>query len=198
MVSAVTRAGNMQIARREVERVPPGDGVRDRLVDHGAEHADLRIRCGRGCYVRSIAHELGERLGVPAHLETLRRTALGAIQVESAIRLDELLEAVASGQPIPRGVRPLASALDFLPALFVRDGFEAALRHGTQPGPQHLRDGAQKPRLHRVFDAGGRMLLALRRWRARAWPVRLECVFARSIVPPAVRRELCRNFRTSV
>ncbi len=188
MVSAVKHAGERlyEIARRgeEVERAPRRVMVYEiELVDHGAEHADVRIRCGRGCYVRSIAHELGERLGVPAHLEMLRRTALGAVRVESAIRLDELLEALASGNPIPRGVVPLASALDFLPALFVRVGFEAALRHGTQPGPQHLRDAPRQSGLHRIFDAGGNTLLALAQVEGRdgSGPVRLECVFARPL-----------------
>jgi len=188
MVSAVKHAGERlyEIARRgeEVERVARRVMVYAiDLVDHGAEHADVRICCGRGCYVRSIAHELGERLGMPAHLETLRRTALGTVQVEAAIRLDDLLEALASGNPIPRGVRPLASALDFLPALSVRAGFEAALRHGTQPGPQHLRDAPRQSGLHRVFDAGGSTLLALAQVAGRdgSGPVRLECVFARPL-----------------
>jgi len=188
MVSAVKHGGERlyEIARRgeEVERLPRRVMVYAiELVDYGAEHADVRIRCGRGCYVRSIAHELGERLGVPAHLETLRRTSLGAIQVESAVRLDDLLSALASGNPIARGVRPLASVLDFLPALFVRPGFETPLRHGTQPSPQHLRDAPRQGGLHRIFDAGGRSLLALARVAGRdgSGPVRLECVFARPL-----------------
>ena len=54
------------------------------------------IRCSRGFYVRSLAHDLGAALGVGAHLDGLVRTAVGAFTVERATPLDracELLEA---------------------------------------------------------------------------------------------------------
>jgi len=193
MVSAVKHAGERlyEIARRgeEVERVARRVMVYSiEAVDYGAEHVDLRIRCGRGCYIRSIAHDLGERLGIPSHLEALRRTALGDVRVEAAIPLAALLEALADGTPIGRGVRSLPAALDFLPPLFARPGFEAALQHGTQPGPQHVRELPQRGGLHRMFDAAGRNLLALVQAGGSdgAGPMRLECVFAR---PLAVREE---------
>ena len=193
MVSAVKHAGERlyEIARRgeEVERVARRVMVYSiEAVDYGAEHVDLRIRCGRGCYIRSIAHDLGERLGIPSHLEALRRTALGDVRVEAAIPLAALLEALADGTPIGRGVRSLPAALEFLPPLFARPGFEAALQHGTQPGPQHVRELPQRSGLHRMFDAAGRNLLALVQagGSAGAGPMRLECVFAR---PLAVREE---------
>lgn len=43
-----------------------------------------------GTYVRALARDLGERLGCGAHLETLRRTAIGPFRVEDAIPLDQL------------------------------------------------------------------------------------------------------------
>jgi tRNA pseudouridine55 synthase len=188
MVSAVKHAGERlyEIARRgeEVERAPRRVVVHAiEMVDHGADYADLRIRCGRGCYVRSIAHDLGERLGIPSHLEALRRTALGGVRVEDALRLDALLEALVRGEPPARGVQSLPAALGFLPALSARPGFEAALRHGTQPGLKNLREAPRQPGLHRLFDASGRSLLALVRVeRADGLAaMRLECVFARPL-----------------
>jgi len=46
------------------------------------------IRCSSGTYVRSIANDLGERLGCGAHLETLRRTSIGSFRVEDAAPLE--------------------------------------------------------------------------------------------------------------
>ncbi|MPZ18361.1 MAG: tRNA pseudouridine(55) synthase TruB [Luteitalea sp.] len=52
----------------------------------------LDISCSAGCYVRSLAQDLGAALGVGAHLESLRRTANGEFRVAQAISLAELLE----------------------------------------------------------------------------------------------------------
>ena len=49
---------------------------------------DLDLHVGKGYYVRSLARDLGERLGVPAHLAALRRTASGPFTVAQSVRLD--------------------------------------------------------------------------------------------------------------
>jgi tRNA pseudouridine55 synthase len=75
----------------------------DRLADiydfqiTGREGADVRfiIRCSRGTYIRSIAHDLGEELGSGAHLVALRRTAIGPFQVDEAWTLQQLASRLA-------------------------------------------------------------------------------------------------------
>ena len=47
--------------------------------------AGFRVRCSAGTYVRALAHDLGASLGIPAHLATLRRTAIGDFRVEDAM-----------------------------------------------------------------------------------------------------------------
>jgi tRNA pseudouridine55 synthase len=66
------------------------------------------ISCSSGTYIRSIAHELGERLGCGAHLETLRRTRIGGFAAEDALPL-ERFEALPDAERLadPHGV-PLA------------------------------------------------------------------------------------------
>lgn len=54
---------------------------------------DFDMGCSKGTYVRSLAHDVGERLGVGAHLTALRRTAIGPFTVEEAWPLDALLDA---------------------------------------------------------------------------------------------------------
>jgi tRNA pseudouridine55 synthase len=53
--------------------------------------AQFRIACTKGTYVRSIAHELGEKLGCGAHLATLRRMVSGKFDVAGALPLDTIL-----------------------------------------------------------------------------------------------------------
>jgi tRNA pseudouridine55 synthase len=52
----------------------------------------FRIACTKGTYVRSIAHELGQKLGCGGHLATLRRVASGKFDVAQAIPLAEVLK----------------------------------------------------------------------------------------------------------
>ncbi len=51
----------------------------------------FRVRCSKGTYVRTIAHDFGQKLGCGAHLSALRRTASGDLRVEQAIRLEDFL-----------------------------------------------------------------------------------------------------------
>jgi tRNA pseudouridine55 synthase len=67
---------------------------------------DLRVRCSKGTYVRTLAHDLGEKVGCGAHLSALRRTRSGTYTVEDAVTVDALREMdlesmTARLQPLP-------------------------------------------------------------------------------------------------
>lgn len=49
--------------------------------------AAARIVCSKGTYIRSLAHDLGQRLGTGAYLQSLRRTAIGEFRVENAMKI---------------------------------------------------------------------------------------------------------------
>lgn len=66
---------------------------------------DLRITCGRGTYIRSIARDLGEMLGTGGYLVALRRTHVGSHDVASAIRFDQLTDV----EQLQRQLIPLSS-----------------------------------------------------------------------------------------
>ena len=54
--------------------------------------AEFCVACTKGTYIRSLAHDLGEKLGCGAHLTTLRRTTSGKFDVAGALTLDEVLK----------------------------------------------------------------------------------------------------------
>jgi tRNA pseudouridine55 synthase len=101
-------------------------------VDGAIAQARLTVRCGKGTYIRSLAADLGERLGVGAHLGALRRTRVGRFEVAEALPLERLA-----------GARPLTPAealaglpalqLDALQARHVRDGQQAAIAALARP-----------------------------------------------------------------
>ena len=55
---------------------------------------DMEVRCGKGTYIRSLARDLGERLGCGAYVQVLRRTRVGPFAVEDAVTLEADAEAV--------------------------------------------------------------------------------------------------------
>ncbi|HKS41676.1 MAG TPA: tRNA pseudouridine(55) synthase TruB [Blastocatellia bacterium] len=60
------------------------------MGEDGARDFVIRVRSSSGTYVRTIAHDIGAKLGVGAHLRALRRTAVGHFKLERALTLDEL------------------------------------------------------------------------------------------------------------
>ncbi len=97
MFSALKRDGVplYQYARagQTVEREPrPVHIYRLELLDFRPPTFTIDVECGRGTYVRTLAYDLGERLGCGAHLESLIRLHIGPFQMESAIDIDDLRE----------------------------------------------------------------------------------------------------------
>jgi tRNA pseudouridine55 synthase len=88
----------------------------------------LGVRCSSGTYVRAIARDLGEALGVGAHLNELRRTSVGRFDVADAIRMDALDddEAVRAAR-----VEPLA-ALEHLPTVEIEADAVTRLFNGQR------------------------------------------------------------------
>jgi len=95
MVSAVKKDGVAlyKLARKgkQVEREPKLVHIFQYEFSHyKAPIARFTVRCTKGTYVRSLAHELGMRIGCGAHLKHLHRTQSGAFDVSKAIRLETL------------------------------------------------------------------------------------------------------------
>ena len=68
---------------------------------------DIVVECGAGTYIRSIARDLGEWLGVGGMIETLRRTKIGPFHVDEAIAIEKLLDTPNLGDEIQPSARAL-------------------------------------------------------------------------------------------
>lgn len=62
------------------------------IVEKSGSAARFRVRSSAGTYMRSLAHDLGQAVGVPAHLKELRRTKIGNFDVNEALSFDKLNE----------------------------------------------------------------------------------------------------------
>jgi len=97
MVSAIKKDGVplYKLARKgiEVPREPRLIHIYSFLfTDYREPFGSFRVACTKGTYVRSLAHDLGQKIGCGAHLATLRRTVSGKFDVADAKPLDEILK----------------------------------------------------------------------------------------------------------
>jgi tRNA pseudouridine55 synthase len=97
MVSAIKKNGVplYKLARKgiEVEREARLVHIYNfRFTSYAEPLGQFRVACTKGTYIRSIAHDLGQKLGCGAHLTTLRRSVSGKFDVADALPLDLILK----------------------------------------------------------------------------------------------------------
>ena len=124
------------------ERARRGETVEVPLRQVHVERIDLKgetpnhgvlmtVRCGRGTYIRSICHDLGEMTGCPAHMRFLLRSRSGAFDLSTAMTLEEaaaLSEAGTLGERLLSLDMPLAH----LPRLEAAPGLRRAVANGAK------------------------------------------------------------------
>jgi tRNA pseudouridine55 synthase len=124
------------------------------LLERRGDELTIDVRCSAGTYVRALARDLGDALGVGGHLTALRRTRSGAFGVDQALPLD-VVEADRG-----RSLLPLGSLLLELPVVRVGAEGRAALGHGRDLGRSLVLEwfpSDPPPRL-RVLDERGALL----------------------------------------
>jgi tRNA pseudouridine55 synthase len=98
------------------------------LTGYSWPFVDLEIDCGKGTYIRSIARDLGQSLGVGGLVQTLRRTQVGPFTAEQGLSLD------ADPSTVQSSLRPIAEAVVNLPRIEFTDDEVRRFRFG-QPVP---------------------------------------------------------------
>jgi tRNA pseudouridine55 synthase len=148
------------LARRQAAvRLQPAE-VTVHVLDIVEWHHDrlrLRLTCSAGFYVRSLAHDIGERLGTGAHLAQLVRTRSGDFGLDQAVSLEVLdrRPAEASARVIPLNV-----LLPSLPALTLTEKGAALAAKGGFISPAHL-EGVERvpvPGKVRLFHPDGHLV----------------------------------------
>lgn len=118
-------------AGKEVERSPRNVTIYS-LEFLRENPPDYRIRavCSKGTYIRTLCHDIGEKLGCGGVMTGLTRTRVGEFAIENALTLDRLQEMAESGT-LALAVTPVEKMFEELPAVFVREGAFKALKNGN-------------------------------------------------------------------
>jgi tRNA pseudouridine55 synthase len=138
------------------------------IRDYAYPYLDLEVRCGKGAYIRSLARDVGARLGCGALVQQLRRTRIGPFTAEGALTLDadaetahaRLLPAEMAVAELPRIVLPdnERKCLETGQAVAVRRGEGRGTRGEKEDLPFLApRPSPLAPQEVAVFDAAGRL-----------------------------------------
>jgi tRNA pseudouridine55 synthase len=145
--------------------------------DDGTCDLTIRVACSAGTYVRVLAESLGEKLGVGAHLASLRRTRAGAFSLKEALTINELEARMAEGAPPDLLVSPDA-ALSRLPFLHLTAEEARRVAHGAPLKLSPGRAGAYRDGEHVRLRDEGENLLAVAAYDSKSEALRPLVVLA--------------------
>ena len=130
-----------ETARHSRRRLPDPVTVTTYRIDVVGVEEDrvtLQVECSAGFYVRALAHDLGERLGIGGHLRSLRRTRSGDVTIDQSLTLDAIERDPTCGV---RAVIPLSRMLPGLSSVVLTsEGVRHAV-HGRDIGPADAQGG---------------------------------------------------------
>ena len=119
----------------------------------------LEVECSKGTYIRSLAHDLGQKLGCGAHLRNLVRLKSGPFHISDAVSISNLEDAFRQGH-WSEIVHPMDVAVLHLPMMTVDEDSERAIING-RPLTLATENDVSK-RLCRAYSRDGRFIAILR------------------------------------
>ena len=152
MYSAVKIGGKKlyELARqgKEVERKARPIELKElELLSCEGNRASFRVLCTKGTYVRTICHDLGQKLGCGGCMSALRRTRAGVYGIGQAFTMEQILAGEAE-------ILPVDSLFASLPAVTLTEAEERLCRNGNAFRKRELADGDW-----RVYGPNGEFLM---------------------------------------
>ncbi len=130
-----------ELARQgiEMERRPRTITVEQiRLERMELPEVEFTVSCSKGTYIRTLCHDIGQRLGCGGAMKSLLRTRVGPFGVKDSLTIEELVRLQAEGR-VPEAVLPVDSVFSYLPYIRLDGSAERLVRNGN-PLPQEMAD----------------------------------------------------------
>lgn len=130
------------------------------LLSFGPPRGKLRVRCSKGTYIRTLCHDLGQRLGCGGAMSALTRVQAGDFSLEDALTLGEVEQLVKEGT-LQQHILPADRLFASLPAVTLTEEGAKRARNGAHAAQKHLLSGAIPPvdSLCRVYTPEGEFLM---------------------------------------
>ena len=144
----------------EVEREPRKVEVyRTEVLDFAPPIVTIKVESGRGAYMRSLAHDLGERLGCYAYLDRLVRLKAGPFTSEDGVKMADLESSEDAAESVTKHLLPVDFALLDMKSVEVSKAAERFLKNGQSinASPQMAATAGYMEKF-RAYDTSGRFL----------------------------------------
>lgn len=146
---------------REIELKPCPVYIHEfELKKYHPPYLDCFIRCSSGTYIRSLAHDLGQKLECGAHLTLLQRTAIGLFHLEDSLHLDAIAK-LASSNDFNKFLIPLESVLPEYPKIVLTEFGAKLARNGNMIIPENILSIYGMPKSKGKFEPGHEQLFRL-------------------------------------
>ena len=136
----------------------------------------FRVACSKGTYIRTLCHDIGQKLGCGGTMKSLKRTRVGIFTIDGALKLSRLEELAAQGL-LEEKVIPVEAMFTELPALTVKDAFARLIENGNAFYPGQAEESVRTPDggQVRVYDRKGRFygIYAFSEEKERYQPVKM-------------------------
>lgn len=157
MYSALKHKGERlyKLAREgvEIEREPRRVTIHSITMQNYIEpEFDLEVHCSKGTYIRTLAEDIGEKLGCGAHVSALRRTGVGPYEADSMVTMEQIQQLATEGfSALDELLLPIDSALQSWPEVKLTPDGTFYLRQGQAV----LVPNAPTQGMVRLYDANG-------------------------------------------
>ena len=136
----------------------------------------FRVACSKGTYIRTLCHDIGQKLGCGGTMKSLKRTRVGIFTIDGTLKLSQLEELAAQGR-LEEKVIPVEAMFTELPALTVKDAFARLIENGNAFYPGQAEESVRTPDggQVRVYDRKGRFygIYAFSEEKERYQPVKM-------------------------
>ena len=137
-------------------------------IEFGENRVLFRVGCQAGTYIRKLCFDIGEALGVGAHMEELRRTRTGSLTEDhNLVTLYDLFNAyhiwttTGSEELLRTYIQPMEAALPHISKIYIRDSAVASICHGARlaiPGIAKLESRIQRGKLVALVTLKGELV----------------------------------------
>ncbi len=138
-----------------------------RLIEKDERYVLFKVGCEAGTYIRKLVNDIGEVLGVGAHMVELRRTKSGAFKEEEAVTLHDVLDAYVFWKEngieklIKKVIWPVEKGVEHLSKIYIRDSAVDAICHGADlaiPGIVKLHDDIKPKDIVAIMTLKGELV----------------------------------------
>ena len=127
-------------AGKEVERKPRPVVIHEiQILEMDLPRVRMLVSCSKGTYIRTLCHDIGQKLGCGGAMERLTRTKVSSFYIEDAITLKEL-EELKNQDKVAEKVIPVDKVFEYLPAFHVKEKYLYMVKNGNALYPNQVEE----------------------------------------------------------